>query len=170
MKAKRFLIPVTILLVLFAVAPVMAAPATKTPFTAHATFIAGNISPGTMWARTTELKIIQIRGITSTGNITGDISGSVLLVADETFDMSTGLGLNHGELFVVTVGGTYEGSFQSMYTGLLSFTGTFVARGTDTLEGQILIGSYEGELTWPEAIPVVPPVVHMTIEGVILST
>lgn len=164
MKVKRVLIPITALLVLFAVAPVMAAPATQTPFTAHATFITGNISPGEMWARTKERNIVQIRGSTSTGNVAGDISGTVLLVADETFDMNTGLGLNHGEFVIAVVGGTYEGSFRSMFTGL-SFSGTFVGQGTGTLEGQVLMGSYEGEVTYVDTLPVA----HMAIEGVILS-
>ena len=46
---KGILIPLVALLMLFAVTPVMAAPATKTPFTAEASYVFGNISPGIEW-------------------------------------------------------------------------------------------------------------------------
>jgi len=162
LKVKRVLIPVTVLLVLFAVAPVMAAPATKTPFTAEAHFITGNVDPGE--TRTTKGNIVQIRNSTSTGTVTGDISGTLLFVQDQTLDMNTGLGVNHGKFVITVVGGTYEGSFRSMFTGL-SFTGTFVAQGTGTVEGQILMGSYEGQITIVDT----SHHVQMTIDGVILS-
>jgi hypothetical protein len=42
---KKVMIPVVALLVLFAVAPVMAAPATKIPFTGWAGFGFVNVSP-----------------------------------------------------------------------------------------------------------------------------
>jgi hypothetical protein len=140
----------------------MAAPATKTPFTAEAAFITGNVSPGTM--RTTEGDILQIMGSTSTGTVTGDITGTILLVMGETVDMNTGLGVNHGKFVITVDGGTYEGSFRSMFTGLI-FTGTFVARGTGTLEGQMMMGSYEGEITIVDTLHHV----NVAFEGIILS-
>jgi hypothetical protein len=150
------------LLVLLAVAPVMA-PATKTPVTAHVVFITGNVSPGKMW--TTEDNILQVRESISTGNVTGDITGTVQFVMGQTLDMNTGLGVNHGK-FVITVagGGTYEGSFRSALVGL-SFTGTFVGQGTGPLEGQKIMGSYEGQITLVDSLHLV----HMNIEGVILE-
>jgi hypothetical protein len=42
---KKVMIPVVALLVLFAVTPVMAAPATKIPFTGWAGFGFANVSP-----------------------------------------------------------------------------------------------------------------------------
>jgi hypothetical protein len=163
MKTKLLLIPIIAFLTLFAVAPIMAAPVTKTPFTAEATFITGNVSPGKMW--TTKDNILQVRESISAGNVTGDITGTVLLVEGETLDMNTGLGVNHGKFTITVAEGTYEGSFRSTFTGL-NFTGTFVGKGTGTLEGQKIKGSYEGQVTY---IDTTIPLAHMTINGIILS-
>lgn len=163
MKVKQLLIPLVALLVLFAIAPAIAAPATKTPFTAHVTFITGNVSPGKMW--TTKGNILQVRESISSGNVTGDIVGTVMLTMGQTLDMNTGLGVNHGK-FEITVagGGTWEGSFRSVITGL-NFTGTFIAKGHGTLEGQIGMGSYEGQITLVDSIHLV----NVDYDGIILS-
>lgn len=162
MKVKTVLMPVTALLLLFVVAPVMAAPATKTPLTAEAKFISGNVSPGRMW--TTGGNIVQVKGAISAGTVIGDISGGILFVSDETLDMNTGKAVNHGKFVMTVVGGTFEGSFRGMGIGS-SFSGTFVGQGTGTREGQKLMGSFEGTVTYVGVIPNV----EMTIEGIILS-
>ena len=163
MKVKRILIPLIALLVLFAVAPVMAAPATKTPFTTHVTFITGNVSPREMW--TTQGNILQIKESTSAGNVSGDISGTVLLTMDETLDLNTGLGVNHGKFVITLTGGTYEGSSRSMFTDL-SFSGTFIAHGSGSVERQVLMGSFEGVITIVDSLHLV----NVVFEGVILSS
>jgi hypothetical protein len=163
LKIKLALIPLIALLILFAAAPAMAAPVTKTPVSSHVVFITGNVSPGEM--RTTEGNILQVRDSISAGNVTGDISGTVQFEMGQTLDLNTGLGVNHGK-FVISVagGGTFEGTFRSMFTGL-SFTGTFIGQGTGPLEGKIVMGSYEGQITLIDSIHLV----HMDLEGIILE-
>jgi len=105
---------VMVLLVLFVVTPVMAAPATKTLFTAEASFVPGSISTGKGWI--TKDGIQHVKGAISEGNITGDISGTMWLMSDETVDLNTGEGANHGKFVLTVDGGTFEGSFQSKVT------------------------------------------------------
>lgn len=157
---KKVLMPILALLVLFAVTPAVAAPATKTLFTAEASFIPGSISPGKGWV--TKGGIQHIKGATSEGTVTGDISGTMLLVSDETMNLNTGKGTNHGRFVLTVDGGTFEGSFQSIVT-LHVFSGTFIGHGTGTYEGQKIMGSHQGELT-VDAIPVV----EMVLDGIIL--
>ena len=165
---KKVLIPVIALLVLFAVAPVIAAPATKTPFTAETSFIPGNISPGEVWI--TKDGIRHVKGAISEAPVTGDISGTMWLVSAETIDLNTGEGAVHGKFVLTVDGGTFEGSFQSVFTplspGQLRISGTFTGQGTGTYEGQKIMVSSEGKLILP---PPLPPVVEILLEGIILS-
>lgn len=159
---KKALMPVMVLLVLFAVAPVMAAPATKTLFTAEASFIPGSISTGRGWI--TEDGIQHVKGAISEGTVTGGMSGTFWIMSDEVVDLNTGDGANHGKFVLTINGGTFEGSFQSivyMYT----FSGTFVGHGTGVYEGQKIMGSHEGELIVVDTLPIV----EMVLEGIILS-
>jgi hypothetical protein len=74
------------LLMLFAAAPVMAAPATKTLFTAKVRFAPGNIKPGEEWV--TMDGIYYVKGQVSEGNVTGDILGTLLIVCHATLDLN----------------------------------------------------------------------------------
>ncbi len=160
--------PVMALLMLFAVAPVMAAPATKTLFTAEARFVPGNISQGEVWI--TKDGIRHVKGAISEAPVTGDISGTMWLVSVETIDLNTGEGSNHGRFVTTVDGGTFEGSFQSAFTplspGQLRISGTFVGQGTGTYEGQKIMASSKGKLILS---PQLPPVVEIVLEGIILS-
>ncbi|MFB0567835.1 MAG: hypothetical protein ACETVM_04560 [Candidatus Bathyarchaeia archaeon] len=165
---KKVLLPVMALLMLFAAAPVIAAPATKTLFATEARFVPGNISQGEVWI--TKDGIRHVKGAISEASVTGDILGTMWLVSAETIDLNTGEGSNHGT-FVFTVDeGTFEGSFQSAFTplspGQLRISGTFVGQGTGIYEGQKIMASSEGKLTLP---PPLPPVVEIVLKGIILS-
>ncbi len=153
---------VTVLSALFVVAPTIAEPATKTPFTAEASFVPGNISLGKVWI--TKGNVQHVMGAESDGTVTGDISGTMWLVSYETVNLETGDGVNHGK-FVLTVDeGAFEGSFRSVVTPD-GFSGTFVGHSTGMYKEQKMLGSYEGELTIVDAVPVV----EMVLEGIILS-
>jgi len=164
---KKVLLPVMALLVLFAVAPAIATPATKTLFTAEASFVPGNISQGEVWI--TQDGIRHVKGAISKAPVTGDISGTMWLVSAETIDLNTGEGSNHGRFVITVDGGTFEGSFQSAFTllspGQLRILGTFVGQGTGTCEGQKIMASCEGKLILPPPLPVV----EIELKGIILS-
>lgn len=158
---KKVLMPVMALMVLFAIAPVLGR-ATKTPFTAQVTFISGSVSPGKMW--TTKGNITHVKGSISSGNVTGGLTGTVLLVTDEALDLNTGMGVVHGKFVLTVAGGTFKGSSRGLVTGGTHFSGTFVAQGTGAVEGKKLMGSFEGEV-----IQAIPVKVTLMLEGMILS-
>lgn len=170
---KKVLIPVMALLVLFVVTPVMAAPATKIPFTAEASFGFGNVSPGEEWE--TEDGIYHLKGAVSEGTTDihsayGDISGALMIRHDLALDTNTGLGDCHGK-FVITVFdntgtvvlGTFEGSEHGAHTitDHHYISGNLVAKGTGMFEGLKMRGSYEGEL--------IDGTVVMDMKGILLS-
>ncbi len=158
---RMFLLLPMALLVFAIVSPVMSAPAIKTSFIAEASFVPGNISQGSIW--TTKDGIQHVRGAVSEGTITGDLTGTFLIISYETVDFNTGEGVNHGKFTLILDGGTFEGSFQSTIS-MYTFSGTFVGHGTDTYKGQKLMGLHEGELILDTI-----PVVQMTLEGIMLS-
>lgn len=160
-KVKKVLISVMALLVVFAVVPVMAAPATKTPFAA-ASFVPRSVSLGKGWI--TEGGIQQVKGAISEGDVTGDISGSMWIASYETVNLNTGKGNNHGKFVLTVDGGTFEGSFRSVVRPL-GFSCTFAGQGTGICRGLKIMGSHEGVLTVVDTTPVV----IMTLEGIILS-
>ena len=169
---KKVLMPVMALLVLFVVTPVMAAPATKIPFTAEASSVFGNISPGIEWEAD---GIYHVKGAISLGNVTTisgpDISGTMRSVTDLTINTKTGLGGCYNKIVVTVEGvGTFEGSQHSTHTiipipdppYLKDVTsGSFVLHGTGEFEGLKMMGSYEGEI--------INKLVEMALEGIILS-
>jgi len=164
---KKVLIPVMVLLVLFVVTPVMAAPATKTTFTSEASFGFGNVSPGEDW--TTEDGIYHLKGAVSEGTTDihsayGDMSGTLVIRHSLVIDTNTGLGACHGK-FVITVDGlgTFEGSEHGAHTitDHHYITGNLVAKGTGMFEGLKMTASYEGE--------VIDGIVVMDMEGILLS-
>ena len=166
---KKVLMPVIALLVLFAVAPVMAAPATKTPFTAEASFVPGNVDLGEEWI--TEDLIYHVKGQVGEGPVTGDIIGWLTIVRHATLDLNTGDGSCHGKIVITVDGvGTFEGTEQSTITAgggtpeIPGISGTFEAHGTDTYEGQKIMASFEGGVIRDTVVTVV-----VVFEGIMLS-
>jgi len=167
---KKVLLPVMALLVLCVVAPVMAAPATKTPFTAEASFVPGNVYPGEEWI--TEDLIYHVKRQVGEGPVTGDIEGWSTIVRHATLDLKTGEGSCHGKIVITVVVdtvvvGTFEGTEQSTITAYggtpetPGISGTFIAYGTDTYEGQKMMASFEGGL--------IGDTVVVVFKGIILS-
>jgi len=168
---KKVLIPVIALLVLFAVTPVMAAPATKIPFTAEASLGFGNVSLGKEW--TTDDGIYHFKGAVSTGDISihsvlGDMIGTMMMVHDLALDLNTGLGDCHGKFVITVVGvGTFEGSEHGAHTitDQHHIAGMLLAHGTDGFAGLKMTASYEGEIITVDT----QQVVVAEIEGMLLS-
>lgn len=167
---KVLMSAMALLLCAFAVAPVIATTATKTPFTAVVCFTPGTVSQGEQW--TTEDGILHIKGMISEGTVilhiggASDLSGAFWVTHSEAFDLNTGEGANHGK-FVITVaeGDVFEGSFQGMITEGYRLSGTFVGQGTGAYEGKKMMGSFEGVMYMDTR----PPVVELVFEGMILS-
>lgn len=156
---KKLMAAIIALLVLLMATPVMAAPATKTPFRAAGSFIPGIIDTGKVWI--TKDGIQHVKGAISEGTVSGDISGTFRLVSYETVNLNTGDGTNHGKFTLIVNGeDTFEGSFQSTVT-MNTFSGTFVGRGTGMYRGQKIMGSHEGELVMDTI-----PVVEIVLEGI----
>jgi len=137
--------PVMALLVLFVVAPVMAAPAAKTPYTADV--ILAIISPGEEWE--TEGGILHVKGLIAEGTFvsTLGISGVMRKKLDYTLNTITGKGTMVGK-FVLTVDGigTFEGSFRDQITEFTHLSGTVVGQGTGVFAGWKTMGTWYGEI------------------------
>lgn len=170
---KTILMFTVALLVLFAVTPVMAAPATKTPFTAEASLVFGNISPGIEWQ--TADGIYHIKGAISSGIVTSisgpDISGTVRAVTSLAINTTSGLGECHNKVVLTVEGvGTFEGSRNATHMIIPIpdppyvkdvFSGSFVLHGTGEFKGLKMIGSDEGEE--------IGGFMEMALEGIIVS-
>lgn len=164
---KEILIPLVALLTLLTTTPVFAVPATKTPFTAVASFEA--VSPGKEWI--TKDGISHIKGGISAGALTSisgpDISGEIWMRVGQTVDLNTGEGSLHGKWTITAVGGPFEGSVVAVITATSPTTshisGTFIGHGSGDYEGQKLKGSFEGDIIMGV------PQIEIDLEGVILS-
>ena len=150
---KKVMIPVIALLVLFAVTPVMAEPATKIPFTGWGTFVFGNVSPGEEW--TTEDGVYHVKGVVSQGDATvysplGVMEGTMIMVHSLALDLNTGQGDCHGKFIIAVPGvGTFEGSEHGSHTITTEghyISGGFVGKGTGGFDGVKMKSSYEGEI------------------------
>jgi hypothetical protein len=139
--------------VLLTATPVMAAPATKIPFTAEAGIGFGNVSPGTEWI--TPDGIYHFKGAVSTGNVSihsalGDMVGTMRMVHDLALDLNTGLGDCHGKFVITVFGvvGTFEGSEHGTHTVTDQHyvSGGLVAHGTGVFAGFKMMASYTGEI------------------------
>jgi len=158
---KAVLIPLATLALFFLTTPTAMAPATKTPFTARMTLTP--VSQGKVWI--TPDGIQQVRGAIATGYITGNITGSLKVIEDSTFNLTTGEGSSHGKVVITTPDGTFEGIFTGTTTGYYYFSGKAMGHGTGAYEGQKIMGTYEGHA---EIIDGVPTAIA-DIEGIILS-
>lgn len=149
------------LAVFFVSTPLVAAPATKTPFEGEMTTVL--VYPGKVWI--TADGIEQVKGAVAEGSITGDISGSVTVTEDETLDLNTGLGYVHGKVVITTADGTFEGSFVALITGYYYVQGKGVGQGTGAYEGQKMMAWFEGHSEMVDGVPTTTS----TVEGIILS-
>jgi len=142
---KKVLMPVMALLVLFVVAPVMAARAAKIPYTADV--ILEIISLDEEW--TTEGGILHVKGLIAEGSFvsTLGIDGVMWKKLDYTLNTNTGKGTMHGK-FVLTVGevGTFEGSFRDKITEFTHLSGTVVGQGTGGFAGLKTMGTWYGDI------------------------
>ena len=144
---KKVLMPIMILLVLFAVAPVMAPPAAKMSYTANVRLEI--ISIDKEW--TTKGGIQQVRGLIAEGNFSSTelniANANMWKKLDYTLNMNTGKGTMHGK-FVLTVdgAGTFEGSFRDKMTNFTHLEGTVVGQGTDGFAGWKTMGIWYGDI------------------------
>jgi len=145
---KKILMPVMALLVLFVVAPVMAAPATKTPYRADVILEIKSLDED--W--TTKGGIQHVKGLIAEGTFNStdlgiDIDDATMWKKlDYTLNTITGKGTMHGK-FVLTVEGigTFEGSFRDKITEFNHYSGTVVGQGTGDFAGLKTMGTWEGD-------------------------
>jgi hypothetical protein len=142
----------------------MAAPVTRTSIEAVAS-VDAPISPGKSWI--TKGGISHIKGEVSEGTLSGDISGDILMIGDETFNLKTGKGTLHTKWIITMSSGTFEGTLVGFMTatGLTTyhFSGTFTGCGTGAYKGQKLKGSFAADGTMNE-YPLI-----ISLEGIVLS-
>jgi len=144
---KKIFLPVMVLLVLFAVAPVMAAPAVKMSYTANVSLVVTD--PGESW--TTRGGILQVRGLIAIGTFNSAdldiVDATMWKTLDYTLNTNTGKGTMHGK-FVLTVdgAGTFEGSFRDKITDSTHLAGTVVGQGTGAFAGWKTMGIWYGDI------------------------
>ncbi len=159
---KKVLMPVMALVVLFAVTPVMAAPAYKLPYTADV--FLNIIDPGESWI--TEDGILQVRGLLAEGTFNsadlGIADAAMWKTIDYALDTITGEGTMHGK-FVLTIdgAGTFEGSFRDRITNSTHLAGTVVGQGTGAFAGWKTMGTWYGDI--------IDGTVENVLEAIILS-
>ena len=143
---KKVLMPLMVLLVLFAVAPVMAAPATKTAYTADV--ILTIIDPGETW--TTEGGILHVKGLIAQGSFDsadlGIVDATMWKKLDYSLNTITGKGTMHGKFVLTVNGGTIEGSFRDKITDSTHLAGTVVGQGTGGFAGWKTMGTWYGDI------------------------
>ncbi len=144
---KKVLTLIMALLVLFAVAPVMAAPAAKMAYTANVRLEILSIDKE--W--TTKGGIQQVRGLEAVGTFNstelGIVNANMWKKLDYTLNTNTGKGTMHGK-FVLTVNGagTFEGSFRDKITDSTHLAGTVVGQGTGAFAGWKTMGIWYGDI------------------------
>ena len=151
---RKILIPVMALLVLFVVAPVTTAPATKTPYTANVRLQITD--PGKAW--TTKGDILHVKGLIAEGLFNsselGIVNAAMWKKLDFTLDTITGNGTMHGRFVLAVEAGTLEGSFRDKITDSTHLAGTVVGQGTGAFEGVKTIGTWEGDIMGTEIVNV----------------
>jgi len=159
---KKVLMPAMALLVLVIVAPVMAAPAAKIPYTADVRLEI--TSQGEGW--TTEGGILHVKGLIAEGSFDsaglGIFDATMWKKLDYTLNMITGEGTMHGK-FVLTVDGmgTFEGSFRDKITDFTHLSGTVVGQGTGGFAGWKTMGTWYGDI--------IDGTIENVLEAIILS-
>ena len=144
---KKVLMPAIALLLLLIVAPAIAAPAAKIPYTADVRLEI--TSPGKHW--TTKGGILHVKGLIAEGSFDsadlGIVGATMWKKLDYTLNTITGEGTMHGK-FVLTVDGmgTLEGSFRDKITDSTHLTGTVVGQGTGGFTGWKTMGTWYGDI------------------------
>jgi len=152
---RKILMPIVALLVLVAVAPVIAPPAAKTPYTASVKLQITD--PGEAW--TTKGDILHVKGLIAEGFFNsselGIVNAAMWKKLDFTLNTITGKGTMHGK-FVLTVdgAGTLKGSFRDKITDSTHLAGTVVGQGTGAFEGVKTMGTWEGDIIGTEIVNV----------------
>jgi len=111
------------------------AMATTTTITATAPLTVAD--PGTMWVSG---GIVHVRDLVLVGPVSGDITGTITIVARLDVSQATGNGTTSGTFTITGTVGGWEGSFQGKFDAGV-FSDALVARGSGAFEGQILRGS-----------------------------
>jgi len=148
--------------VLFAVAPVTAAPATMIPYTADVSL---EITyEGEDW--TTKGGILRVKGLIAEGLFNSAdleiVDATMWKKLDYTLNTATGEGTMHGK-FVLTVGeaGSFEGSFRDKITDFTHLSGTVVGQGTGAFAGWKTMGIWYGDI--------IDGTIENVVEAVILA-
>ncbi len=122
-----------------ATAPTLTSPllaaATRTAISATAPLTIQD--PGTMWVSG---DIVHVRDLVLVGPVSGDITGTITIVARLDVSQATGNGTTSGTFTITGTVGGWEGSFQGKFDAGV-FSDALVARGSGAFEGQILRGS-----------------------------
>jgi len=147
---KKFALP-AVVLILFVISPIMAVPKTKSPLTARASLVAGNVFMGTQWI--TEDGTLHVKEAISVGTVTSisgaDISGTLWTSLSGSGDLNTGVGSFHGRWAIITIDGSFEGNVVGVIIATSSTTsqisGTFSGYGTGGYAKQKIKCSFEGE-------------------------
>jgi hypothetical protein len=130
---KKAFTPLVALLVLLLIAPAMATPKTKSPFTSKVNLFAGNISMGQQ--QITQDGIMYVDREISTGTISSvsepAISGLLLTKLGGVGDQNAGQGSFHGKFRISNDVGTFEGSV----VGVIITTSQLTARISGSFVG-----------------------------------
>ena len=138
---RKFLMFITALLAMLAVAPVMAS-ATRTAIAGNATLSVTSIGD----IQITKSGIMHQTGAQASGPITGAVlSGQMEIELSAAFNLNTGKGVAWGKFAITTSQGTFEGMFRVKDTDFIYFEGSGEALGTGGYEGMILQFRFQGE-------------------------
>ncbi len=157
---KKILLFAMAFLMLFTLAPAMAAPAVKTPYTADVVLDVTEL--GEEWV--TEDGILQVRGRGADGSFISAAlpeTGSMHKEFDLTVDMNTGEGTIRGKFLLEVGAGIIEGSFRGIITGYTHLAGTVVGHGAGEYEGIKTMGAWEGDVIGSQIVN--------TLEAILLS-
>jgi len=94
--------------------------------------------PGRTWVSG---GIVHTRDQVQVGPVSGNIVGTISVVANANVALGTLDGTGFGTLTITTAVGTWEGSFQGRFAGAL-FADKVVAQGRGGLDGLKLMGSF----------------------------
>jgi hypothetical protein len=94
--------------------------------------------PGNIWVSN---GILHVRDQLLAGPVSGDIVGSISVIANSNVALGTLNGTAFGSFAIATAAGSWEGTFQGRFAGGL-LADKVVARGTGGLGGLQLTGSF----------------------------
>jgi hypothetical protein len=94
--------------------------------------------PGKQWV--SDDNIAHTRGQIQNGPVSGDLSGSIMVMGRADVTVATQTGTGSGKFTITATGGTWEGRFEGRFDGGVFF-GKLVANGTGDFAGLILRGT-----------------------------